>query len=87
MPSESRPFGTGMARDTYLSKIVVKHEDIAPTLSLGITINHVVSMSIPALGGILWMKYGHSSVFMGASCISVLMLIFASRVRIPSRPT
>jgi MFS family permease len=74
-------FGTGMARDTYLSKIVVKKEDLAPTLSLGVSINHVVSMSIPSLGGFLWMKYGHPAVFYAASGIALLMILFASRVR------
>jgi MFS family permease len=78
-------FGVNMARTTYLSKIVVKREDIAPTLSLGITINHAVSMSVPALGGIMWMKYGHSSVFMGAAVVAVVMLIFSSMVRVDGR--
>ena len=73
-------FGVNMARSTYLSKIVVKQEDVAPTLSLGISINHAVSMAVPALGGIMWMKYGHSSVFMGAAVVAVFMLIFSSMV-------
>jgi len=74
-------FGVNMARTTYLSKIVVKKEDVAPSLSLGISINHAVSMSIPALGGIMWMKYGHSSVFMGAAVVALFMLFFSSLVR------
>jgi len=77
-------FGVNMARTTYLSKIVVKREDIAPTLSLGISINHAVSMSVPALGGIMWMKYGHSSVFIGAAGVALLMLFFSSFVAVES---
>jgi hypothetical protein len=76
-------FGTGMARDTYLSKIAVKKEDITPTLSLGVSINHVVSMSIPSVGGLLWMKYGHPAVFYAASGIALLMILFTSRIRLP----
>ncbi len=75
-------FGVNMARTTYLSKIVVKKEDIAPTLSMGISINHAVSMSIPALGGIMWMKFGHSSVFMGAAVVALFMLVFSSMVKV-----
>jgi MFS family permease len=75
-------FGVNMARDTYLSKIVVKPEDLAPTLSLGISINHVVSMSIPSVGGILWIAYGHSSVFVATAGIAVLMGIFSAMVRV-----
>jgi MFS family permease len=70
-------FGTGMARDTYLARIAERPEHIAPTLSLGISINHVVSMSIPTLGGLLWVRYGHGAVFMAAACIALVMFCFA----------
>ena len=75
-------FGVNMARDTYLSKIVEQPEHLAPTLSLGITINHAVSMSIPTLGGLMWVKYGYSSVFMATACIAVLMAVFSSMVTV-----
>lgn len=79
-------FGTGMARDTYLSKIVVRKEDLAATLSMGVSINHVVSMSLPALGGWLWMQHAHGGrdnhdkVFLGAAVVALVMFGFASRV-------
>ena len=73
-------FGANMARTTYLSRIAVSKEDVAPTLSLGITINHVVSMSVPALGGLMWVHFGHPSVFMGAAGIAVLMLCFSMQL-------
>jgi MFS family permease len=76
-------FGVNMARDTYLSKIVQQPDHLAPTLSLGITINHAVSMSIPAAGGLLWMRYGHSSVFLATACIAVLMGVFSAMVKLP----
>jgi MFS family permease len=74
-------FGVNMARDTYMSKIALKPEHVAPSLSLGITINHAVSMSVPALGGLVWIYYGHSWVFIGAGCVAVLMVVFTSMVR------
>ncbi len=80
-------FGVNMARDTYLAKIAVKPEDISPTLSLGISINHLVSMSVPALGGLMWMAGGHASVFMGAAGIAGLMYFFSRRVRTPGTPS
>ena len=76
-------FGTGMARNTYLSKIALKPEHVSPTLSLGVTINHAVSMSIPALGGLLWVSSGHSWVFIVAAGIALLMLVFTSMIRLP----
>jgi predicted MFS family arabinose efflux permease len=88
-------FGTGMARDIYLSKIAARKEDVAPTLSLGVSINHAVSMSVPALGGWLWMRHGHDKVFLAAAAVALVMLFFACRVpdlrsapgRAPCRPS
>ena len=74
-------FGVNMARDTYMSKIALKPEHVAPSLSLGITINHAVSMSVPSLGGLIWIRYGYSWVFVGAAGVAVLMVIFTSMVR------
>jgi MFS family permease len=76
--------GTGMARDTYLASIAQRPEHVAPTLSLGITINHAVSMTIPTLGGLLWMRCGHGSVFMAAAVLALIMLGFA--LAMPRRP-
>ena len=80
-------FGVNMARDTYLAKIALKPEHISPTLSLGISINHLVSMSVPALGGLMWVKYGHPSVFLSAAGIAVLMFLFSRQVRTPGTPS
>jgi hypothetical protein len=73
-------FGVNMARDVYIARMAERPEDVAPTLSLGVTINHAVSMSVPALGGLLWLRYGHSSVFLACGGIAVLMLIFSSMI-------
>ena len=75
-------FGVNMARDTYLAKIAVQPQDVAPSLSLGVTINHAVSMSVPALGGLVWIRYGHTWVFIGAAAVAVLMMISSWRVRV-----
>ncbi|OGS12159.1 MAG: hypothetical protein A2234_11090 [Elusimicrobia bacterium RIFOXYA2_FULL_58_8] len=64
-------FATRIARTTYLSRIAEHKSDIAPTVSLGITMDHAVSMSIPAVGGLLWAAYGYKSVFIAASLLSV----------------
>ena len=74
-------FGVNMARSTYLSKIAMESGHVAPTLSLGISINHAVSMSIPLLGGLLWVRHGHASVFYAAAGIAVLMFVFSLMVR------
>ncbi|HNX26645.1 MAG TPA: MFS transporter, partial [Phycisphaerae bacterium] len=73
-------FGVNMARSTYVAKIAPQPEDVSPTLSMGITINHAVSMSLPWLGGWIWDRFGHSMVFAGAAGIAVLMAIFSAMI-------
>jgi len=75
--------GSGMARSTYLSRIAVKPEHVSPTLSLGVSIDHVVSMTIPVAAGVLWVARGHTAVFLAAAGIAVLMLVFSAMVRAP----
>jgi MFS family permease len=77
-------FCATMAHTTYLHKIAVSPQDMTPSLSLGVSINHAVSMSVPALGGWLWTVYGYQWVFVAAAGVAVLMLAAASRVRAPA---
>lgn len=75
-------FNVSIARTTYASKIVVKKDDLTATLSLGVTIDHAVSMSIPTLGGLVWVIYGYQYVFIGAAIVAVLTLIATSFITV-----
>ncbi len=81
MVADQLLFGVNMARDTYLSKIALKPEHVAPSLSLGVSINHAISMSVPALGGLLWIAWGYQWVFICAAGVAVIMLVASSMVR------
>lgn len=76
-------FAMEMARDTYMAKIAETPDDLTASLSVGISINHIVAMSVPSLGGMLWAAYGYETVFMAAAGVAVLMAVFSSRVRVP----
>jgi MFS family permease len=71
-----------MARSTYVRKIAVDQADVMPTLSAGTSIDHVVSMSIPVLGGLLWTAFGYQFVFLAAAGIAVLNMILSRRLEI-----
>ena len=73
-------FATRIARTTYLNRIVEERSHIAPTVSFGVTIDHAVSMSIPAAGGLLWAAYGYRAVFIAASLLSVAGFLAALAV-------
>jgi MFS family permease len=76
-------FVVGIARTTYLDKIAVKKDDLTASLSLGVTIDHAISMSIPTLGGLVWIYYGYQYVFIGAAGVALLTLMAASLIRVP----
>lgn len=78
--------GCGMARVTYLSKIAETPADIQPTLSMGVTLDHLSSMLAPIWAGLLWAAFGFQYTFMYAASLACVTLILASRVRTPERP-
>ena len=78
-------FALRVARTTYLKKIAVDPADITPTISLGITIDHVVAMTLPILSGWIWVRYGHEWVFLLAGAIAVAGFFVCLRIRVPAR--
>jgi predicted MFS family arabinose efflux permease len=64
-------FALRVARTTYLKKIVDDPSDITPTISMGITIDHAVAMTLPVLSGYIWEAYGFRWVFILAGAIAL----------------
>jgi len=76
-------FSVGMARTTYIDKIAETKADLTASLSLSVSLDHAVSMTVPTLGGYLWVRYGYPTVFLAGAVIAVATLIAASQVRVP----
>jgi len=68
---DSLMFATRIARITYLNKIAADKREIAPTLSMGLTLDHAVSMIVPFLGGFLWDASGYPAVFLAALALGL----------------
>ncbi len=77
-------FGLRVARTTYLKKIAVDPTDITPTMSMGITIDHMVAMSLPIFSGWLWEEVGFRWVFIMAAGIALVGLFVCLRIRVPA---
>ncbi|MEA1959876.1 MAG: MFS transporter [Bacillota bacterium] len=78
-------FAVRIARTTYLNRILEEPNDLAPTISMGLTMDHAVSMIVPLGGGLLWAHFGYVPVFLAAAGIAVLNLI--ASLSIPDRVT
>lgn len=71
-------FNFTMAIKTFFQKIADK-PDIAPSMAVSFTINHIAAVFVPALGGIAWM-YDYRIVFLGAAAMSLISLAFSQCV-------
>ncbi len=76
-------FALRVARTTYLKKIADDPSDITPTISLGITIDHAVAMTLPVLSGYIWEIYGFRWVFLLAAAFGVAGFFVCLRIRVP----
>lgn len=79
-------FALRVARTTYLKKIVDGPGDITPTISMGITIDHAVAMTLPILSGYIWEAYGFRWVFILAGAFALVGFFVCLRIRIPAAP-
>lgn len=70
----------GIVRTLYLKKIALDTKDITPTISLGLTLDHFVSIIAAFFGGIVWVKYGPQYIFYLVSFMSLVNLYVAYKV-------
>lgn len=77
-------FNFSIAIRTYFHKIA-DPEDIAPSTAVGISINHLAAVFLPALGGFLWMIDYRLPFFIGTG-LCLVSLFFAQFIRLPKRP-
>ena len=73
----------GMARATYMKKIAKEPEHIQSTMTAGVTIDHVFSISAALVGGAIWNAWGFQYVFLFGALLALTNFFVASRVRVP----
>ncbi len=71
-------FNFAMAIRTYFQKIA-DPKDIAPSMAVGFTINHIAAVAIPLAGGALWML-SYQAVFVGGAALALASLVMAQFV-------
>jgi len=82
---DSMLFALRIARTTYLKKIADDPSEITPTISMGITIDHAVAMTLPVLSGYIWEAFGFRWVFVLAAVIAVAGFFVCLQIRVPTQ--
>lgn len=75
----------GMGLSTYVHKIAPA-EELTPTLSAGISINHVTSVTMPIIAGALLPLVGYEGVFLGTAGLILLSIPFALGLKVSEIP-
>jgi predicted MFS family arabinose efflux permease len=70
-------FVVSMARALYVKTIAQTKEEVTTVLSSGISINHIVSIAIAVLGGVLWQLLGIEILFSLAALFAMGSFIFS----------
>ncbi len=72
----------GIVRTLYLRKIALKPSDVTPTLTLGQSMDHFVSIICAYLGGIIWVAWGPQYIFFLAAGFSLINLYVAYKIEV-----
>jgi len=76
-------FNFAIAIRTYFQK-VSDPRDIAPSMAVGFTINHIAAVILPAVGGLLWMV-DYRIPFVGGALLALLSLLAVQCIRLPGK--
>ena len=74
-----------MANNVYVQDISLDQEEITATLSTGISINHVISIFIALLGGILWKFFGIELLFTLSAFLGLLNSLYAATIKMEKK--
>lgn len=72
-------FNFAIAIRTYFQK-VGDPRDIAPSMAVGFTINHIAAVFLPAIGGLLWIV-DYRIPFFGGAAMAVISLLAVQLIR------
>jgi predicted MFS family arabinose efflux permease len=80
-------FSVGMARSMYIKKIALQPADVQAALTAGVTIDHIFSITVALVGGVIWNVFGFQYVFLLGVFIAILNFFAVLQIRIPARNT
>ena len=76
----------GVGLSTYVNRIAPEGE-LTPTLSAGISINHITSVGMPMVAAAVLPLIGYDGIFLGTAGLILLSIPFAMMIRVPKETT
>lgn len=73
-----------MARSTYIKKIAIHPSHVQPALTASVSIDHIFSITVALLGGLIWNAFGFEYVFLLGAFIAVGIFLASRRIHIPA---
>jgi len=70
-----------MANNVYVQRISSNREEVTATLSTGISVNHIFSVSIALIGGWIWKVAGIETLFTMSAILGLISSVFAATIR------
>ena len=77
--ADSAFFVFAMSLTTYVSRIAPQNE-LTPTLSMGVAMNHVSAVAMPFVGGLLWRYCGYKWTFLIGAAAALISVAVTLRV-------
>jgi MFS family permease len=72
-----------MASNVYVQDIASSQEEITATLSTGISVNHVISIFIALMGGLVWKLVGIEVLFSISAFLGLCNTLYAATIKKP----
>jgi hypothetical protein len=70
-----------MASNVYVQDIAENQEEITATLSTGISVNHVISITIALFGGFIWKFFGIELLFTMSAVLALMNSLYALTIK------
>jgi predicted MFS family arabinose efflux permease len=74
-----------MARSTYMKKIALHDSHVQPALTSSVAMDHIFSITVGLMGGVIWDMLGFQYVFLLGALIAIGNFFAALRISIPNK--
>ena len=75
-----------MATNVYVQDLSSTPEEMTSTITTGISVNHLISVIIALLGGLIWEKLGIEVLFTLSAILGLANTLYATTIKKPENP-